>query len=56
MNPVTEPQLLAITGGNFAHDAGYAIGATLSWMAAIGGAQSGNPGFLAEKVAEMIYA
>jgi hypothetical protein len=55
MNTITESDLLVINGGNFAHDAGYVIGATASWICAIGGLQCGMPGMFAEKVAAIIY-
>jgi hypothetical protein len=55
MNTITESDLLAISGGNFAHDAGYVIGATASWICAIGGLQCGMPGMFAEKVSAIIY-
>jgi hypothetical protein len=54
MNTITESDLLAINGGNFASDAGYVIGWTASWLSAIGSAQV-NPGVFAQKVAEHIY-
>jgi hypothetical protein len=55
MNTIAESDLLAISGGNFAHDAGYVIGATASWICAFGGLQCGMPNMLAEKVAALIY-
>ena len=40
MNTIMESDLLAISGGNFANDAGYFIGATASWLCAAGGAHA----------------
>jgi hypothetical protein len=55
MNTITESDLLEINGGNFAKDAGYVIGATASWICAIGGLQCGTPSMFAEKLAAVIY-
>jgi len=54
MNTIMESDLLAISGGNFANDAGYFIGATASWLCAAGGLPCGMPGLFAEKVAMLI--